>query len=83
MLGRIVRLSLAHPGMVMLASLLLLAFGILTLRRASYDVFPEFVPAQATVQTEAPGMTPDQVEALVTRPLEAAINGATGIASVR
>lgn len=83
MLGRIVRVSLAHPGMVMLASLLLLAFGILTLRRASYDVFPEFVPAQATVQTEAPGMTPDQVEALVTRPLEAAINGATGIASVR
>lgn len=83
MLGRIVRLSLAHPGMVMLAALLLLGFGVMTIRTARYDVFPEFVPAQATVQTEAPGMTPDQVEALVTRPLEAAINGATGVARVR
>lgn len=83
MLSRIVRLSLAHPGMVMLASLLLLAFGVATIRTARYDVFPEFVPAQASVQTEAPGMTPDQVEALVTRPLETAINGATGVATVR
>ncbi|MFA6115438.1 MAG: efflux RND transporter permease subunit [Sphingomonas sp.] len=83
MLGRIVRLSLAHPGMIMLAALLLLGFGVLTIRNARYDVFPEFVPAQASVQTEAPGMTPDQVEALVTRPLETAINGATGVQSVR
>jgi CzcA family heavy metal efflux pump len=83
MLRRIVRLSLTHPWMVVLAALLLLAFGVLTVRTASYDVFPEFVPAQATVQTEAPGMTPEQVEALVTRPLETAVNGATGVAAVR
>lgn len=83
MLTRIVRLSLAYPGMVVLVSVLLLAFGVMTIRTARYDVFPEFVPAQATVQTEAPGMTPDQVEALVTRPLEMAINGATGVATVR
>lgn len=83
MLGRIVRLSLAHPGMIMLAALLLLGFGVVTIRNARYDVFPEFVPAQASVQAEAAGMTPDQVEALVTRPLETAINGATGVQSVR
>ena len=83
MLARIVRTSIAHPGLVLLAALLLLAFGVMTIGTARYDVFPEFVPAQATVQTEAPGMTPDQVEALVTRPLETAINGATGVATVR
>lgn len=83
MLGRIVRTSLAHPGMVMLAALLLLVFGVATIRTARYDVFPEFVPAQAAVQTEAPGMTPEQVEALVTRPLETVINGANGVATVR
>ena len=83
MLGRIVRLSLAHPAMVVLAAVLLLVFGAMTIGSARYDVFPEFVPAQATVQTEAPGMTPDQVEALVTRPLETAINGATGVTTVR
>lgn len=83
MLRRIVRLSLAHPGIVMLASLLVLAFGVLTVGKARYDVFPEFAPVQVTVQTEAPGMTPLQVEALVTRPLEAAISGAGGVATER
>jgi len=47
------------------------------------DVFPEFVPAQVTIQTEAPGLTPEQVESLVTRPIEAAVNGAPGLASMR
>jgi Cu/Ag efflux pump CusA len=50
---------------------------------AAYDVFPEFVPPQASVQTEAPGYTPRQVEMLITRPLEAVINGANGVETVR
>jgi Cu/Ag efflux pump CusA len=54
-----------------------------TLRSAAYDVFPEFVPPQASVQTEAPGLSPQQVEMLVTRPLEAVINGANGVETVR
>jgi Cu/Ag efflux pump CusA len=41
------------------------------------------VPPQASVQTEAPGFTPQQVEMLVTRPLEAVINGANGVETVR
>src|SRR6185503_19297163 len=47
------------------------------------DVFPEFVPAQVSIQTEAPGLTPDQVETLITRPIEAAVNGAPGLAALR
>src|SRR5215468_4778615 len=47
------------------------------------DVFPEFVPAQVSIQTEAPGFTPDQVETLVTRPIESAVNGAPGLAALR
>lgn len=83
MLKRIIRLCLGHPIIVMLAALMLLVLGTITVMKAPYDVFPEFVPPQAVVQTEAPGLTPEQVEALVTRPLEAVVNGANGVATVR
>ncbi|MBC7668384.1 MAG: efflux RND transporter permease subunit [Gemmatimonadaceae bacterium] len=83
MLSLIVRVCLRHPGIVLLCALLLLGFGGATVVSARYDVFPEFVPPQASVQTEATGLTPEQVEALVTRPLETVINGANGVAAVR
>ena len=83
MLDAIVRASLRHPVMVVIAGALLLAFGLMTVSGARYDVFPEFVPPQASVQTEAPGLSADQVEVLITRPLEAAINGTNGVTSVR
>ena len=83
MLSAIVAGSLARPRLVLLAALLIALYGGLTLTRAKYDVFPEFVPAQANIQTEAPGLTADQVEVLVTRPLEEMLNGANGVASVR
>ena len=47
------------------------------------DVFPDFVPVQVEIQTEAPGLSPEQVEQLVTRPIEAAVNGAPAMASMR
>jgi CzcA family heavy metal efflux pump len=68
--------------MVSLATLLLL-YGGATLLRAKYDVFPEFVPAQAEIQAEAPGLAPEDVERLVTQPLENAINGGANIEAVR
>jgi len=83
MLSRIVRWCIANAWAVATVAALLLVYGIVTIERARYDVFPEFVPAQATVQTEAPGMVAEQVEALVTRPIENAVNGANGVASVR
>lgn len=83
MLSALVRLSLNHARLVALAICLLLIAGGLTLVHANYDVFPDFVPAQAVVQTEAPGLAADQVEQLITRPVEQAINGAAGVQSVR
>ncbi len=83
MLSAIVRWSLARPRLVAVAALVLLIYGGLVLAHAKFDVFPEFVPAQAEVQTEAPGLTAEQVEQLVTRPVEQAINGAAGVAAVR
>ena len=83
MLTTLVRMSLARPWMVVLIALAVSAYGVIVLARAEFEVFPEFVPAQASVQAEAPGMTAAQVELLVTNPIENAINGATGVASVR
>lgn len=83
MLAVIVRQSVRHPWVVVLGAVLLLIYGIITVRSAAYDVFPDFVPPQANVQTEAPGFTPAQVESMVTRPLEAVINGANGVETVR
>ena len=82
-LKSLVRWCIINAWLVVIAAVLLAAVGIATVETARYDVFPEFVPPQATVQTEAPGLVAEQVEALVTRPLENAINGANGVQSVR
>src|SRR5471032_60047 len=65
------------------AAVLLLIYGGIVLSRAKLDVFPDFVPAQVEVQTDAPGLTAEQVEQLVTRPVEQAISGSAGVASIR
>jgi len=83
MLAAIVAWTLRFPRLVIAAALLLLAYGGVVLTHAKLDVFPDFVPAQAEVQTEAPGLTAEQVEQLVTRPVEQSVNGAAGVASVR
>jgi Cu/Ag efflux pump CusA len=83
MLTAIVRWSLSYPRLLVFVGLLFLAYGGMKLADARFDVFPEFVPAQADVQTEAPGLTAEQVEQLVTRPIEQAVNGAAGVAMVR
>src|SRR5258708_17565752 len=83
MLSRIVGWTLDRPRLVTAAALLVLIYGVIVLGRAKLDVFPDFVPAQVEVQTEAPGLTAEQVEQLVTRPVEAAINGSAGVAAIR
>lgn len=83
MLTAIVRWSLSRPFLIAAGALLLLIYGVVVLQRTKFDVFPNFVPSQAEIQTEAPGLSPDQVEQLVTRPIEQAVNGAAGVTSVR
>jgi CzcA family heavy metal efflux pump len=82
MLARLVRWCIANPRVVVIAAVIFVLYGIMVVDHARYDVFPEFVPAQVTVQTEAPGLVAEQVEALVTRPIENAINGANGVERV-
>lgn len=83
MLTVIVRASLRFRGVVIALACLLIGYGLYTLSRADYDVFPEFAPPQVAIQTEAPGLSPEQVEVLVTQPIENAINGVAGIESLR
>jgi CzcA family heavy metal efflux pump len=82
-LAAVIRWSLRYPLVVGALATLLAVYGVFVLLRAKYDVFPEFVPPQAIVQTEAPGMVAEQVEQLVTLPIEQAISGQSGVTAVR
>ncbi len=83
LLYSIVRFSLRFRGIIIAISLLFAGYGIYTLTQAKFGVFPEFAPPQAVIQTEAPGLSPEQVEVLVTQPIENAVNGIVGISSLR
>jgi CzcA family heavy metal efflux pump len=83
MLGAIVGFSVRHRGIVIGLALAVIVYGLNVLAGAKLDVFPEFAPPQVSIQTEAPGFSAEQVEILVTKPIEDAINGVTGIAAVR
>ncbi len=61
----------------------LVAYGYRTVRTAPLDVFPEFAPPRVEVQTEAPGLSTDEVEALISVPLENALNGTPGLKTLR
>ena len=83
MLNSIVRFSIRFRGIAISLACALLIYGILSLSQVPYDVFPEFAPPEVSIQTEAPGLSPEQVEVLVTQPIENAINGVAGIESLR
>ncbi len=83
MLTAIVRWSLRHRGVVVALACILLGYGIYSLQQANYDVFPEFSPPEVVIPTEAPGLAPEQVELLVTQPVENAVVGVAGVQSVR
>ena len=75
--------SIRHRLIVAILTILGLISGFAMVTQAPFDVFPEFVPPSVTIQTEAPGLTPEQVEEIVTRPVESAVNGAPGLSSLR
>jgi CzcA family heavy metal efflux pump len=80
---RLIQWSIDHHWMVMAFSILLLLGGIWTARGMPVDVFPDLTAPTVTILTEGRGMAPDEIEALVTFPLESAINGASGVRRVR
>jgi Cu/Ag efflux pump CusA len=83
MLNGIVRFSIRFRGIAISLACVLLVYGVYSLTRVPYDVFPEFAPPQVSIQTEAPGLSPEQVEVLVTQPIENSINGISGIETLR
>src|SRR5215468_2312121 len=83
MMRALLALCVRHFGTVTALTLVALVLGSWSALRSPLDVFPEFVPTQVTIQTEAPGFAPQQVEELVTKPIENAVNGAAGLATLR
>jgi CzcA family heavy metal efflux pump len=79
----VISFAIRFRGVVVALALVLLGYGTLSVMRAKYDVFPEFAPPQVGIQTEAPGLTAEQVEILVTQPIENAISGVPAVQSLR
>src|SRR6476659_3236437 len=80
---RLIQWSIEHSWLVIGLALLLLGAGGWTARQMPIDVFPDLTAPTVTILTEGHGMAPEEMESLVTFPLESAINGASGVRRVR
>lgn len=83
MIASIIRLSIQRPGIVISLATVLLIYGLFQLSQAGLDIFPEFSPKQVVIQTEAPGLSSEQVETRVTQAVEQSIAGLMGLKQVR
>ena len=80
---RLIQWSIDHHWLVIGLSVLLLAAGLWTARDMPVDVFPDLTAPTVTILAEGHGMAPEEMESLVTFPIETAINGASGVRRVR
>ncbi|HEY3325854.1 MAG TPA: efflux RND transporter permease subunit [Novimethylophilus sp.] len=79
----LVRFSIRHAGVIVGLALLIMIYGFYSLTRANLDVFPEFSPTQVVIQTEAPGLSAEMVETLVSQPIENSVSGSVGVETMR
>ncbi len=82
-LERVIRFSLRHRWLVLAGAGLLTALGAVWIAGAPVDIFPDLSAPTVTVITEAPGMAPEEIELLVTFPVESAIGGSPGVRRLR
>lgn len=83
MLNKIIHLALNNRLLIVIASVVLIVFGSFVATRMEVDVFPDLTAPTVVVLTEAHGMAPEEVEKLVTFPIETSVNGATNVRRVR
>lgn len=83
MLNRIIRFSLNNRLAILIAAVVVMVIGLYTARTAEVDVFPDLNAPTVVVMTESNGMAPEEVERIVTFPIETAVNGATNVRRVR
>ena len=83
MLDHIIRLSLRYRALVTICSLVVLVYGSYLTTTLSIDVFPDLDRPRVIIITEAPGLATEEVETLVTQPIEIALMGASGVQAVR
>src|SRR5436309_9716606 len=83
MLNSVIRFSLANRPLIVLLSLVVLGYGGYVTTTLPIDVFPDLDRPRVVLMTEAPGLAPEEVETLVTFPLESALLGASGVQDVR
>jgi CzcA family heavy metal efflux pump len=83
MLNRVIQWSLNNRLLVVIAAIALLVYGGIVAARSQVEVFPDLTAPTVTVLTEAHGFAPEEVESLVTLPIESAMNGTAGVFRVR
>ncbi|NQE33340.1 efflux RND transporter permease subunit [Microcoleus asticus] len=83
MFSSILRWVINRRWLVVIATIIVSLWTSYIIPQMSLDVFPPFAPPQVEIQTEAPGLAPEEIESLVTLPIESAINGTPGVTAVR
>lgn len=83
MFSTILRWVINRRWLVVLATIIISLWTLYIIPKMPLDVFPPFAPPQVEIQTEAPGLAPEEIESLVTLPIESAINGTPGVTAVR